>query len=239
MYNYYMDNYYTIQVILSFIVFCLIIISFLCFLHKVNTASKPKLSQKEITNRNRINDLDRMIYSCSQNISMPPIYYYIPDRQYYNEFFRNPYREENIKNVTYHILKCIGYNGPMPTVQYSLTGNQLSKHIANECRTYIIINSQPRRIAKELYSLIIHECMNLYIFDKQMKIDGISQEAFADVAAIYFGFHEYLLNGYIYTNKNLSKNDINYIMQKINRWTIDNLIQKTYNNKYHKIIFKS
>ncbi len=158
-----------------------------------------------------------MILYTKMHITIRTLYGKHLNMQYYNDFYRNPYNVDCIKNAAYHILETIKYTGPMPTVQYNIIGNQLSKHVANECRTYIILNSEPKRPPEELYTLLIRECMHLYLFNKKMELPGLNQEHFADVLAIYLGFHEYLLNGYIYTNNNLSKSDLNYIMKKINR----------------------
>lgn len=134
---------------------------------------------------------------------------------YYDAFMRNPYNDNNLKNITMDILKFTEYKGSEPNITYTLLGNERSKHfIRDEIKSYIQITSEPKLPPTDILALIIHECMHIYKeYNKIEYPSGYSQELIADTIAIYLGFYENLSIAYkFYT----SQRDLDYILRKIN-----------------------
>ena len=134
---------------------------------------------------------------------------YVPDSKILQNFIENPYNVEYVNALARDILKFINYKGNLPEVKYGILGNNLSDHAFNRATPIITITSQPRYSPQILISLIIRECIHLYIYDR--KIDYVPNylpEENADVYAVYMGFYNFLTNGYHtigHTNKKRTK----------------------------------
>ncbi len=177
---------------------------------KLSWNSKKIIAHKSNTKR----DLDSILLHTKVCIRQPR-FHYEPDYNIYESFHRNPYNMDNLKNATMHILKYVGYTGPEPSVQYGILGSELSNHVINIHRAYITINSEPRKKPEELYALLIHECMNLYIFNKKIEFSSYYPKGYAaDVIAVYLGFYDFMKQGYKH-NGYLNIKELKYIKKQI------------------------
>lgn len=159
------------------------------------------------------NDLDRIILHTKTCIRLPKSQYE-PNKQYYDNFIKNPYNVTNLDNMMCDVLRHSGYTGPKPNISYTLLGNEHSKHfIRKENTPYIQITSEPKLPPKDILALIIHECMFIYAaYNKIEYSTGYNQDTVADVLAIYLGFYKNLYVAYkFYTNQK----DLKYIFRKI------------------------
>lgn len=172
--------------------------------------SKKVISHKSNTKR----DLDSILLHTKVCIREPR-FHYEPDSIIYESFLRNPYNMDNLKNATMHILKYVGYTGQEPTVQYGILGSEPSNHIVNIHRAYITINSEPKKKPEELYALLIHECMNLYMFNRKIEFSSYyPKEYAADVIAVYLGFYDFMKKGYKHSGY-LTTKELKYIKNEI------------------------
>lgn len=123
------------------------------------------------------------------------------------EFYNDPYKTENLEAVAYEILEHCGYRGRIPTVRYTLLGNETSKHTLNDNRYFLAIGTDKHPTADVILALLVHECMHLYIYDSRMKFVGISEECATYMLAIHMGFYQYIIKG-ICQIGHLKKNEV-------------------------------
>lgn len=162
------------------------------------------------------NDFNKIILHTKTRIQVP-LSQYIPNKTIYDVFMKNPYNDTNIKNMMIDILEHTKYNGPIPNIQYTLLGNEVSKHFTREIeqQSYIQITSEPKLSSVDLLALIIHECMHIYKFHNKIEYPvGVNQENIADILAVYLGFYKNLSTAHkFYTNQR----ELDYIYMKIYR----------------------
>ena len=162
------------------------------------------------------NDFDRIILHTKTRIQIP-LSQYIPNQMYYDAFMKNPYNDINVKNIMIDILEHAKYKGPIPNIQYTLLGNEVSKHFTRkaEQQSYIQITTEPKLPSADLLALIIHECMHIYKFHNKIEYSaGFNQENIADTLAVYLGFYKNLSTAHkFYTDQK----KLDYIYMKIYR----------------------
>ncbi len=124
-----------------------------------------------------------------------------------NEFFTEPYKIENLEMVLQEVLEHCGYRGRIPTVRYTLLGNENSKHTLNDNRYFLTIGTDKHPTADVILALLIHECMHVYLYDNRMKFVGISEECATYMLAIHLGFYQQIMKG-IPQIGHLKKNEV-------------------------------
>lgn len=171
--------------------------------------------------------------------------YYVP-QDIYPKLKRKFKREKYLKELFENMLNYVGIPASMVQFKISNSTNEQKAGTFQKISTNsneIILYYSPYYDVSNIISVLAHEISHLYLNMNSLKYpDTYRNEILTDVCAIYLGFGYFLLYGYkekkfatffgTYKEKigYISKNDIEYISQKIlqlqEKSKIDNEIEK-------------
>lgn len=148
---------------------------------------------------------------------------YVPDEQIYAKFCDHYNETPALSAMARDILKHLGLpNNSIPVyIVDDLDENAAGSYSYGTYGTCIEIKLKEDSYPPEVLAILIHECMHYYLRLTRMGYsDKHKNEILTDTATIYFGFYEFMYEGYFRAGY-INKSEMNYIEKVLKNMGMD------------------
>ncbi len=148
---------------------------------------------------------------------------YFPDEQLYANFCDHYNETPALSAMARDILKHLGLpNNSIPVyIVDDLDENAAGSYSYGTYGTCIEIKLKEDSYPPEVLAILIHECMHYYLRLTRMGYsDKHKNEILTDTATIYFGFYEFMYEGYFRAGY-INRSEMNYIEKVLKNMGMD------------------
>ena len=138
---------------------------------------------------------------------------YMPDENVYEDFKNNFWDERCLTAMAEDILRHLGLpNSHVPVyVVESMDGKAVGLYKQSGSGSSIEINISQFAVSNEVLAVLIHETMHYYLKMTGLGFsDKLKNEILTDTATIYFGFYNFIHDGYLHAGY-IRYSEIKYI----------------------------
>ena len=138
---------------------------------------------------------------------------YLPNENVYEDFKNNFWDERCLSAMAGDILRHLGLpNSHVPVyVVESMEGKAVGLYKQSGSGSSIEINISQFAVSNEVLAVLIHETMHYYLRMTGLGFpDTLKNEILTDTATIYFGFYNYIYDGYLHAGY-IRYSEIKYI----------------------------
>ncbi len=138
---------------------------------------------------------------------------YVPNASMYEAFENNFWDDNCLSEMAGDILRHLGLpNTYIPVhVVESMQGKAVGLYKQSGNGSSIEINISQFAVSNEVMAVLIHETMHYYLTRTGLGFsDTLKNEILTDTATIYFGFYEFIHNGYLHAGY-IRYSEIKYI----------------------------
>lgn len=148
---------------------------------------------------------------------------FTPSESVYTKFWDHYKETPALSAMAKEILKHLGLpNNSIPVyIVDELDENAAGSYSYGMYGTCIEIKIKDDTYPTEVFAILIHECMHYYLRLTRMGFpETHKNEVLTDTATIYFGFYEYMYEGYFRAGY-INKNEMDYIEKELSDMGMD------------------